>query len=285
MKTHVTGIDHVIIAVRDLEAARQGWERLGFVATPKGSHGEWGTANHCFMFAEDYVELLAPEAAGPVAESVRAFTDRREGLMSVVLASDEGAALADRLRRAGHHIPTPQSLTRKIPQPGGGEATAQFSVFSLPVDTTPGVECRVVQHLTPDLLRRPDWVAHPNGAVGLASVSAIVEEPGELMPAWDAVFGPHATTPTDNTVAVHTGRGLIFLSRPDELSQLHPEAEDEELPHAPALLVLTLLVEDTGRAAALLKANKVEFTRDSEGTIRIPPEEANGVFLEMVARS
>jgi hypothetical protein len=138
-----------------------------------------------------------------------------------------------------------------------------------------------VQHITAERERHPEWLAHPNGAFGIASVTAIVQEPLALIADYDRVFGPHAATPTDETVTVHMGRGLMFLSTPDDLTQLHPEAELDETPPPPALVALALQVADTTKAAAILKANKVEYSRDREGTLRIPPSEACGVFLEM----
>jgi hypothetical protein len=40
---HLDGIDHLIIGVRDLEAARARYARLGFNTTPRGRHVGWGT--------------------------------------------------------------------------------------------------------------------------------------------------------------------------------------------------------------------------------------------------
>ena len=52
----ITGIDHVVVGVGDLEGARRTWETLGFTLTPRGRHKGWGTANYCVMFADDYIE-------------------------------------------------------------------------------------------------------------------------------------------------------------------------------------------------------------------------------------
>src|SRR3954462_7975010 len=54
----ITGIDHTLVGVRDLDAARKAWETLGFTLTPRGRHIGWGTGNYCVMFRDDYVELL-----------------------------------------------------------------------------------------------------------------------------------------------------------------------------------------------------------------------------------
>ena len=45
----ITGIDHTLVGVRDLEAARATWTRLGFSVTPRGRHIGWGTGNYCVM--------------------------------------------------------------------------------------------------------------------------------------------------------------------------------------------------------------------------------------------
>lgn len=281
MANHITGLDHAIVAVGNLADAAETFCRLGFTLTPKGHHAEWGTANHCLMFGQDYVELLAAEGAGAEADELRAFTgDGRQGLLALALRTVDGAAAVESLRSVGIDAPIPRSLSRRLDDEAG--TTLMFSEVPLPADALPGIRARLVQHITAERERFPQWCEHPNGAFGIASVTAIVDEPTALTAAWDRVFGPHAAVITDDTVTVHSGRGLIFLSKPDDLTQLHPDAELDELPPAPALVALALQVADTGRAAELLRRNGVEFSRDSEGTIRIPPSEACGVFIEMV---
>lgn len=280
MHNNITGLDHASIAVRDLDKAAETFRRLGFTLTPRGHHAEWGTANHCAMFGQDYIQLLAAEGPGAEADRLRGFVDHREGLISLSLGTDDGAAAAEALRRAGLDVPQPRSLTRQLDDAQGTKL--MFSSVPLPPEATPGVTSRLVQHITAERERHPEWLEHANGAISIASVTAVVEEPSELTAAWDTVFGPYAATPTDNTVTVHAGRGLIFLTRPDDLTQLHPEAELDDTPPPPALVAMALMVADTDRAAALLKRNGVEFSRDTEGTIRIPPSEACGVFVELM---
>ncbi len=58
-ETHngIESLDHPVIAVNDLSAARDVYEKLGFAVPPRGSHIEWGTGNLCVMFADDYLEM------------------------------------------------------------------------------------------------------------------------------------------------------------------------------------------------------------------------------------
>ncbi|CAA7619395.1 VOC family protein [Magnetospirillum sp. SS-4] len=277
MRSHITGLDHVIIAVRDLDAAAETFRRLGFTLSSRGNHAEWGTANLCLMFGDDYLELLAAVAEGGPAERVRAFTREREGLMGLVFASDDAAADS---RRLG--LGEPGGLSRTV-ETASGPQLARFVAQPLPPEATPGVGSFLCQHLTPEVLRQPGWLDHPNGAVGIASVTALVADPVGLMPAWDRLIGPAASTATDETVTVHTGTSLVFLCRPDDLDQLHPEADEEPVPPPPAMVAMTITVSDTDAAARLLAANGIGFGRDAGGTIRIPRSEACGVFIEMVS--
>lgn len=280
MANHIIGLDNAVIAVRDLDAAAETFRALGFTLTPKGHHREWGTANHRIMFGQCSLELLSPEGDGEMADCLRGMLAGREGLAGLSFATTDGALAAETLRRAGIDVAVPRSLSLKLDD---GQGTAlMFSEIPLPPETTPGAATRLVQHITAQRERFPEWTSHANGAFGIASATAIIDEPVAATGAWDSVFGPHSAVITDETVTVHTGRGLIFLSRPDDLTQLHPDAELDELPPAPALVALALQVADTGRAAELLHRNGVEFSRDKEGTIRIPPSEACGVFIEMM---
>ena len=55
----IGGIDHLVIAVSDLDRAAQAYRRLGFTLSPRAVHSaHMGTANHTIMLARDYFEVL-----------------------------------------------------------------------------------------------------------------------------------------------------------------------------------------------------------------------------------
>jgi len=164
MGNAIAGIDHAIVGVRDLEGARIGWSRLGFTLAPRGRHIGRGTGNYCIMFPSDYIELLGIVDPGDFVQNLDAFLARREGLMAVAFAP---AATPDETRAAlldlQLHPSEPRPLGRQIELPEGA-VMPRFSLISLPPEETPGLDCFICAHLTPELMRRPDWLAHPNGA-------------------------------------------------------------------------------------------------------------------------
>lgn len=273
MTSRITGLDHVIIAVSDLERAAATFRALGFTLAPRGHHAEWGTANHCIMFGGDYLELLHAAGEGAPADRVRAFlAERGEGLMSLAWGTEDAAADCARLGTE-----PPAALSRNVE----GDL-ARFQIGFLPPETTPGIASFLCGHLTPEKLRREAWTRHANGALGIVSVTAIMDDPPAQQAAWDRLIGPAASTLTDDTLTVHTRNGMVFLVRPDELGQLHPEAEDEVFPPAPALVALTLRVASLDAAAAVLKAQDIAFDRDRGGKLVVYPEQACGVLIELV---
>lgn len=59
MAQHLTGVDHCVILVRNLDGAAERYRRLGFTLSPRGYHSaHMGSANHTIMLQHDYFELL-----------------------------------------------------------------------------------------------------------------------------------------------------------------------------------------------------------------------------------
>ena len=79
----VQGLDHVIVLVRDLDAAEESLARLGFKTTPRGFHSEvMGTANATAVFRnETYVELMTVLKETPLSRSLAESQKAREGVI------------------------------------------------------------------------------------------------------------------------------------------------------------------------------------------------------------
>lgn len=112
-------IDHVAIAVRDLDAA-VAWYQTTFGA--RLAHREVvesdGVEEAMMAVAESFVQLLAPTRSdSPVAR----FLDRRgEGMHHVAYRVDDCAAALQAARQAGAR------LVDEVPRPGGRGTTVAF---------------------------------------------------------------------------------------------------------------------------------------------------------------
>ena len=173
MLLHVRGIDHAVILVRDLDLARDTFVRLGFTLTPRGFQS-LGSQNHCIMFGRDYLELMALPAVPPAAFQYFAdFLSKGEGVGALALATDDAAAAYVELTQTGIAAEAPLALSRPV----GDLGEARFTLVQLPPAETPGFRTFLCQHHTREIVWRPEYQRHANGAEGIGSVSVATPDP------------------------------------------------------------------------------------------------------------
>lgn len=279
MRNAIAGIDHVMIGVRDLARARMGWTRLGFTLTPRGRHLGQGTANYCVMFARDYLEVLGVVERDDRSRRLEAFLARREGAMAVAFAPTgppEEAAAA--LAALGLHPGEPRLLGRQLELPEGS-VVPRFTLLTLPPEETPALDCFVCGHLTPELVRRPEWLVHPNGAAGLRRICVIVAETAPLLPAYARLLGRHEVAITERVASVRAGPHRLLFATAEDFAAMHPGIElDPDFP-APGIAALELAVTRREQTADYLTQWQIAFDELPDGRLAVPAKEANGTIL------
>ena len=116
----LTAIDHVLIACVDPDhAATEVEAAVGVRASAGGRHLAHGTFNRLIWLGDSYIELMGVFDESLAASSwwgryALSVLERGGGFMGIVLASDDLAVDADRLRKAGSVLgePEPGSRTR-----------------------------------------------------------------------------------------------------------------------------------------------------------------------------
>jgi hypothetical protein len=279
MGNGIAGIDHIIVGVRDLEHARMVWTRLGFTLSPRGRHIGQGTANYCIMFASDYIELLGIVDPNDFVRRLDDFLAQREGLMAAAFApAMPPEELRAALLRLQLHPSEPRALGRQLELPEG-TVVPHFSLISLPSEETPGLDSFICAHLTPELIRRPEWLDHPNGAVGLKSIHVLVENTAVLLEAYDRLFGIPQVTTTDAVVCVHVGQHRILLSTLDDFLTMHPTLRlDRDFP-LPGIVSLELGVAGVEQTADYLTQWQIAWDEMPDGSLVVPASEGNGAIL------
>lgn len=145
----ILGIDHVLIAVPDLQLAVEVYQALGFQVLPGGKHPRMGTQNALVPLADGtYLELIAaedPELAQEQAPHVTAALGRENRLARFVLESDFLDTDVNTMRARGFDMGDPIDGERMRPD---GVRVAWRSAFPLDMHLP-----FVLQDVTPRELR------------------------------------------------------------------------------------------------------------------------------------
>jgi len=267
----LSGIDHTLIGVRDLEAARATWRHLGFTLTPRGRHIGWGTGNYCVMFRDDYVELLGIVDPTQFLNRLDTLLEMRgEGLLGLAFAaassSDVHATFPDATQ-------PPKDLGRLLELPEG-DVTPRFSLVHFNPEATPGLATFSCSHLTPEMLRRPEWLDHPNGAIGLDSVTVAADEPAALAPAYAALFGDSA---------LQRGRGRLEVTvGPHTLRFLSADRMSRRYPALGGAAIMTIRCRHLEATRAFLTGRGIPLADAAGARLVIGSNRANGAVLEFV---
>lgn len=265
------GIDHVVILVRDLDAAEAAFRRLGFDPTPRGFHSI-GTQNHCLMFGSDYLELLSVVTPHPVTGYFSDFLVEREGAAAIAFASDDAEATWRGFTQRGIAADPPVEFARPVTRKDGTR-DARFRVVQLPVEATPGCRAFVCQHFTPELVWLPEYQRHPLGVTGIAWVEISGEDPAAIAEAYARVAGGVVTV--DGGVPCVALRGAV----------LRFSAGTAAGGSVPRIESVGLRVSDVDGAAETLTRRGIAFERDGQrgGGLALPA--TLGVKLMLVRES
>ena len=181
-------IDHVVVAVNDLQQAIADYESLGFTITPGGDHAHRGSHNALITFQDgSYIEVIAFKHEPPVKDNTWwDLLQIGEGLVDVAVLSANLPADTARLEAAGHTIAGPIQGGRH--RPDGIEIA--WRVARVDVDAENRLPF-VIDDLTDHDLRVPggDAAIHPNGTTGIAAVVFGVSSQPDVEPAWTNLFG------------------------------------------------------------------------------------------------
>jgi catechol 2,3-dioxygenase-like lactoylglutathione lyase family enzyme len=189
--TPFSRIDHLVIAVRDLDAATERYAAmLGRTPSWRGGHRAYGTANALFGLGNCYLELLAlatDAPSHPVAVALAGYLARKaEGVFAVALGSDDLDATAAHLRRAGLH-PTP-IMDGDAHDAAGG--IRRWRSFGLSRDETRGVNVIAIMHEDANAIRPAPTVGAPRSVVtGVDHLVIFSDDLASALALWSGTFG------------------------------------------------------------------------------------------------
>ena len=278
------GVDHVVHAVRDLDAAAELYRRLGFSVGARNRHPPgWGTGNRIVQFPGVFIELLALADATGIAPHAehhfsfgahnRDFLARREGLSMLAL---EGSGVADAatFRTAGIGDFDVYEFEREAIRPDGSTVRVAFSLAFAGDPRAPDVGFFTSQQHHPENFWNPAFQIHSNSSASIAGVILVAENPADHHIFLSAFVGERAIEASSSGIAVPTPRGVIRVMDPAAF-RIHFGVEPPDVARGARIGGLQVAVRDFGAAIAALKAGHID-AQVRMGRIVVAPEVGMG---------
>jgi hypothetical protein len=286
------GIDHLVVAVEDLAAARERFTGFGFRTTPLGTQ-PWGTANHLAQFPHNFIELVGfvdRDALVPMSDAHFSFSAhnaqflrRREGLSMLVLSTDDARADADTWRARGLHVYEPVHWSRKATLPDGSESTVAFTLAFVVDPLMPEIAFFSCQQHNPQAFWKPEYQVHANSATGIAGVTLVAEQPTQHREFLAALVDDACIDEDADGLALHTARSTISVHTPRRFAARFPAARPGGGTRGAILMAASVEVADLEAARRCLEQNGVPFTA-TDTAIQVGADHCCGLVLELAAR-
>ena len=242
-------LDHVVVDVRDrMDEAARAFAALGFELTPRGHH-TLGSMNHLAMFATDYLELLGFGEGGASRPELAPFP---VGLNGLVFKTADADVVHAHAQAAGLPILPVQSFSRPVVL-GGAQHDARFRTTRLDPAKIAMGRVYFCEHLKPELVWRPEFQSHPNGARAIARVIVATIDPGRTGSLFRALFGPGAVTEQGGTCVIAAGAAQVELALPAVIAAEFGDAAAEPAGRAEYLAAVELKVDSPADTAERLR--------------------------------
>jgi hypothetical protein len=279
------GLDHIVHAVRDLDAAAEFYRRAGFKVGARNRH-PWGTHNHVVQFPNFFIEVLTiGEPEKLVGEGLpqifgaanRDAIARGDGFTMLILESTDSAGDVADFKRSGIDASSALPFSREAVLPDGSTTTVGFSLAFARDALSPNTGFATCQQHNPAAFWKPDYQQHANGTSGVLGAVLVADNPTDhhiFLSAFTGVRDLHASS---IGVTASTPRGDVEImeavSFRDQFGTA-PRLDGE----GASLKGLRLAVPDIDALERLFRSGGVVSHRHT-GRLVVPPEAAFGATL------
>lgn len=280
------GLDHIVHAVRDLDAVADIYRRAGFTVGARNRH-PWGTHNRIVQLKNCFIEILEvaePEKIPPHGDHSfsfgafnRDFLASREGFSMLILSSRDAREDARSFDAAGIGGFEVFDFAREGARPDGTPVKLAFSLAFASDSASPNAGFAACQHHFPENFWNPAFQVHANGASTVSGVAVVADNPTGhhiFLKAFTNVSDLHASS---IGVRAFTGNADVeIMERVSFRDQfgVAPAVKGEGM----TLNGLRFAVADIAPVEALHRQNGVASQRHV-GRLVVPPDAAHGATL------
>ncbi len=272
-------LDHVVINVMgQLDEAAAQYTRLGFQLTERGHH-TLGSSNNLAIFGTNYLELLGYL---PGRETMRAdLWAHPPGLSGLVFKSVDADLVYATLKGNAVPVMEPMSFARPVELPGGAQ-DARFKVTRVAGEEVQNGRTFFCHHDTPELVWRPEWQAHANGATEIVEFVVASQQPARTAALYERMFGAPLLTPTAGGLSFSAGAATISVLDPAAVADRYAGAALVSEDGTDRMVALVFKVVSLKTPRAVFDATGVPY-RPYAGGIIVSHADAANVALGFTA--
>lgn len=216
------GLDHIVHAVRDLDAAAEFYRRAGFKVGARNKH-PWGTHNHVIQFPGFFIEVLTvAEPEKLVGEGLakifgvanRDAIARGDGFSMLILESEDSEADVADFSRLGISASSSLPFSREAKLPDGTTATVGFSLAFARDALSPHTGFATCQQQNPSAFWKPGYQQHPNRASSVLGAVLVADNPTDHHIFLGGFTGVRELHSSSMGVTAPTPRGDVEIIEP-----------------------------------------------------------------------
>ena len=180
-----------------------------------------------------------------------------------------------------------QRFSRNADLPDGTQGEARFNVIRLVPRSVFDGRVYFCEHVTPDMIWRPEWQDHPNGALGFARVAIAARDPDRIAQMFDRMFdaGTVARAAKQDTPHVlRAGSVAVEIWPHDALAATLGAAMPDPAGRGDTWRWSASVCARWMRRQETLRANGIRNVQVEPGRILVPAAEAMNTALEFVAQ-
>ncbi len=279
------GLDHIVHAVRDLDAAADFYRRAGFTVSARNIH-PWGTHNHVVQFPGFFIEVLGvgepKKLKGEGLAKIFGIANqehiaRGDGFSMLALESKNIEADVEDFKQRGIGASSALAFSREAKLPDGKTVTVGFTLAFARDALSPHTGFFAIQHRDPALFYKPELQQHKNGASGVLGAVMIADNPTDHHIFLGSVTGVRELHSSSLGLVANTPRGDVEIEEATAFRDQFGVTPKVERTGA-TIEGLRLAAPDLDAVERVLKASNIASHRHI-GRLVVKPETAFGATL------
>jgi hypothetical protein len=292
--TRFLGIDHPLIAFRDLPQAVERYSALGFQLTPVGKH-PWGTSTVLAMFDRCALELMGVYDESLIDEkpigdfrfgrTVRDQLAERDGITLLALYSNNAEGDAAAVQARGVTCQGSVEFGRDVVLPDGRKDRTKTTLKILQSSDLPRLSNFACQQHRPELIYVPSWLEHPNKAFGISRVTILAErsDHGRVRQRLAGLYHEDALFESADGFGARTGNGDFIVLDRKAASERYGDIPAAFSTSEPCYVGIDVRVPDVATVMPFIEVANMKHRKDEGSVLLTDAGYFGNVFLSFVS--